>query len=168
MVRRVAGLLPESAIRQLLCIPAAEPIKSVYRESELLVNPPDPLEIIANATEEASVLAVIVDADAPAQYMRRPKIPRWECLAYTNWVKTQACCGCGAPADDPHHIIGHGFGGTGTKAGDFHVMPFCRTCHTELHDNVALWEQKNGSQLEHVLRVQHRALGLEIIIMGDI
>lgn len=167
MIKRVAGLLPESAIRRILCMPAAEPIKSVYRESELLVNPPDPLAIIAAAAEEAPVLAVTVDADAPAQYMHRPKIPRWECQAYTDWVKTQACCGCGVPADDPHHIIGHGLGGTGTKAGDFHVIPLCRVCHTELHDNVVVWEQKHGSQVEHVMRVQHRALGLGVIIMMD-
>ncbi|EBG5293742.1 DUF968 domain-containing protein [Salmonella enterica subsp. enterica] len=166
MVRRVAGLLPESAIRQLLCMPAAEPIKSVYRESDLIVNPPDPPAIIANAAEEAPVLAVTVDADAPAQYMCRPKIPRWECQAYTDWVKTQDCCGCGKPGDDPHHIIGHGFGGTGTKAGDFHVIPMCRICHRELHDNLAAWERKHGSQLEHVLRIQHRALGLGVIVMG--
>lgn len=163
LVKRVAGLLPDTVIRKLLCMPEAEPIKSVYRESELVINPPDPSSIIAASIKEAPMLTITVDADAPAQYMLRPKIPRCECLAYTQWVKTQACCGCGAPADDPHHIIGHGFGGTGTKAGDFHVMPVCRTCHTELHDNVALWEQKNGSQLEHVLRMQHCALGLGII-----
>lgn len=166
MIRRVAGLLPESTIRQLLCMPAAEPIKSVYRESELVVNPPDPPAIIEAAAEKGPVLSIIVDADAPAQYMRRPKIPRWECQAYTDWVKTQACCGCGAPGDDPHHLIGHGFGGTGTKAGDFHVMPMCRICHREFHDDVTAWEREHGSQLEHILRLQHRALGLGVIVMG--
>lgn len=168
MVKRVAGLLPESAIRQLLHMPATEPIKSVYRESELVINPPDPPAIIEVAAGETSLLAVSVDVVAPAQYMRRPKIPRWECQEYTDWVKTQVCCGCGAPGDDPHHIIGHGFGGTGTKAGDFHVMPLCRKCHRELHDDVSGWERKYGSQLEHVLRLQHRALGIGVIIMGGV
>ena len=105
LVKRVAGLLPDIAIRQLLCMPAAEPIKSVYRESELVINPPDPPAIIAAAAEDAPVLVVTIDADAPAQYMRRPKIPRWECQAYTDWVKTQDCCGCGKPGDDPHHVM---------------------------------------------------------------
>ncbi|KDF18370.1 DUF968 domain-containing protein [Citrobacter europaeus] len=164
LVKRVAGLLPDKAIRQLFGMPAAEPIKSVYRESELVINPPDPPAIIAASAEDASVLVVTIDADAPAQYMRRPKIPRWECQAYTDWVKMQACCGCGAPGDDPHHLVGHGFGGTGMKAGDFHVMPMCRICHRELHDNVAIWESQHGGQLEHIFRLQHRALGLGVIV----
>lgn len=165
MVHRIAELLPESAIRRILRLPDAEPFKSVYRDSDLQVNPPDPHGIIA-AVEESPVLSVTVVPDAPAQYMRRPKIPRWECHEYTDWVKMQPCCGCGQPGDDPHHLIGHGFGGTGTKAGDFHVMPMCRVCHRELHDNVAAWERQHGSQLEHILRLQHRALGLGVIVMG--
>ncbi|MFU0938671.1 hypothetical protein ACM26T_23205 [Kluyvera sichuanensis] len=46
--------------------------------------------------------------------------------------------------------MGHGFGGTGTKEGDFHVMPLCRICHRELHDNVTVWERQHSSQLEHI------------------
>lgn len=167
MVHRVAVNLPESAIRRILRLPPAEPFKSVYRESELLVNPPDPHDIIEDVVEESPVLNITIETDAPAQYMRRPKIPRWESTEYTQWVKAQACCGCGQPGDDPHHIIGHGFGGTGTKAGDFHVIPMCRICHRELHDNVTAWEEQHGCQLEHVLRIQHRALGLGVIIMGN-
>jgi len=132
--------LPASAIRQLLRMTVAAPIKAVYRENELEVNHPEPPAIIAAAAEEAPILAVTVDADAPAEHMCRPKISRWECQAYTDWVKTQPCCGCGTPADDPHHIIGHGFGGTGVKAGDFHVIPVYRICHRDLHDNVMDWE----------------------------
>ncbi|MFU0874133.1 DUF968 domain-containing protein [Kluyvera sichuanensis] len=55
-----------------------------------------------------------------------------------------------AAGGDPHHLIGHGFGGTGTKEGDFHVMPLCRICHRELHDNVTVWERQHSSQLEHI------------------
>ena len=40
---------------------------------------------------------------------------------------------CGNQADDPHHIIGHGLGGMGTKADDLFVIPLCRKCHNELH-----------------------------------
>ncbi|EKZ6376920.1 DUF968 domain-containing protein [Klebsiella aerogenes] len=167
LVHKVSDQLPDSALRRILRLPDAEPHKSVYRESELRVNPADPRQIIAEVVSpETPVLQIRVEPDAPAQYMRRPKIPRWECQQYTDWVKTQDCCGCGKRADDPHHLIGHGFGGTGTKAGDFHVIPLCRVCHRQLHDNVADWERQHGSQLEHILRLQHRALGLGVIAMG--
>ena len=32
-------------------------------------------------------------------------------------VKTQICCGCGVPGDDPHHLVGYGFGGQTQKQG---------------------------------------------------
>lgn len=37
------------------------------------------------------------------------------------------------PADDPHHLIGHGQGGMGTKAHDLFVLPLCRKHHDKLH-----------------------------------
>ncbi len=95
MVNRIAELLPESAIRRILRLPDAEPFKSVYREGDLQVNPPDLQGIIATAIEETPVLSVTVEPDAPAQYIRRPKIPLWECHQYTDWVKAQPCCGWG-------------------------------------------------------------------------
>lgn len=62
---------------------------------------------------------------------------------YTNWVKTLPCCDCGAPADDPHHIIGTGCeGGMGTKACDLLTMPMCRECHTRLHEQPLMWEHQ--------------------------
>ncbi|HCA0567076.1 TPA: DUF968 domain-containing protein [Citrobacter freundii] len=53
---------------------------------------------------------------------------------------------------------------TRTEAGDFNIMPLCRVCHTGLHGNAAVWEQKHVSQLEYILRIQHHTLGLEVII----
>ncbi|WP_350355588.1 hypothetical protein [Serratia symbiotica] len=38
------------------------------------------------------------------------------------------------PADDPHHIIDHGLGGTGTRPHDIFTLPLTRACHTRLHD----------------------------------
>ncbi|WP_454719377.1 DUF968 domain-containing protein [Citrobacter freundii] len=32
-------------------------------------------------------------------------------------VKTQICCGCGVLGDDPHHLVGYGFGGQKQKQG---------------------------------------------------
>lgn len=52
---------------------------------------------------------------------------------YTDWVKTLDCCHCGAPADDPHHAIGYGFGKVSGKAVDLLCMPLCRPCHNMLH-----------------------------------
>lgn len=55
-------------------------------------------------------------------------------------VKTQPCCVCGQQADDPHHIIGHGMGGMGTKAHDLFTIPLCRQHHDELHHDPKLWK----------------------------
>ncbi|MCT6990696.1 DUF968 domain-containing protein, partial [Salmonella enterica] len=68
-------------------------------------------------------------------------------------------CGCGKTADDPHHIIGHGFGGTGTKACDLLVIPLCRVCHEALHADTRGWEEQNGSQLLWLARTLARATG---------
>ncbi|MDK2548025.1 DUF968 domain-containing protein, partial [Escherichia coli] len=37
---------------------------------------------------------------------------------------------------DPHHLIGHGQGGMGTKAHDLFVLPLCRKHHDELHVDI--------------------------------
>ena len=42
---------------------------------------------------------------------------------YLDWVKTLPSCISGRPADDPHHIIGRGEGGMGTKASDYFAIP---------------------------------------------
>jgi len=53
---------------------------------------------------------------------------------YTGWVKSLDCCNCGAPGDDPHHVINEGEGGTGTKACDLFTMSLCRICHNIIHN----------------------------------
>ena len=84
-----------------------------------------------------------------------PKNKPWRSKKYTDWVKTLDCCLCGAPADDPHHIIGiGGFGGTGTKAPDYMTMPACRGCHGRFPQEPELWP----SQWEHIVRTLHRAI----------
>jgi hypothetical protein len=71
--------------------------------------------------------------------------------AYLNYVSSLECCGCGAPADEAHHIIAAGLGGgIGTKASDLLIMPVCRKCHDDLHRDVKLWEQLLGSQYKHI------------------
>lgn len=109
------------------------------------------------------VLRLKPDADPPAGYMRKPKMIRLALPEYTQWVKKQSCCGCGKAADDPHHIIGHGFGGTGTKACDLMVIPLCRVCHEELHRNTKEWEAQHGSQLLWLAITLNRASGIGAI-----
>lgn len=167
IVNGVAQHLPDPLIRRLLKMSENEPITSVMRECDLDVNPAIPEQLISMVSErERPILRASIEPAAPAQYMLKPKIMRFECKTYTDWVKTQACCGCSRPADDPHHIIGNGFGGTATKAGDFHCFPLCRQCHDQLHEDVDAWERKHNSQEYHTLRTQERALGLGIITLG--
>ncbi|EHG9471225.1 DUF968 domain-containing protein [Salmonella enterica subsp. enterica serovar Newport] len=109
------------------------------------------------------VLVLAANDDPPAGYMRKPKMQRLELPEYTRWVKRQPCCGCGNTSDDPHHIIGNGFGGTGTKACDLLVIPLCRVCHDMLHKNVKAWEEQNGSQLLWLARTLARATGIGAI-----
>ncbi|EDY2187981.1 DUF968 domain-containing protein [Salmonella enterica subsp. enterica] len=109
------------------------------------------------------VLVLAANDDPPAGYMRKPKMQRLELPEYTRWVKRQPCCGCGKQADDPHHIIGHGFSGTGTKACDLLVIPLCRVCHDALHADTRAWEGQNGSQLLWLARTLARATGIGAI-----
>lgn len=66
-------------------------------------------------------------------------------------------------ADDPHHLIGHGQGGMGTKAHDLFVLPLCRTHHNELHADTVAFEEKYGSQLELIFRFIDRALAIGVL-----
>lgn len=75
----------------------------------------------------------------------------WRNKKYTDWVKQQPSVVSGLPADDPHHIMGHGLTG-GTKSPDWAVIPLTRAEHTNLHNGVRDWEDANGSQLDYLFR----------------
>lgn len=92
------------------------------------------------------------------QAMRRGFTGRIEDRRYMDWVKTLPCCGCGAPADDPHHITSVGLKGTGTKVPDYLVVPVCRDCHDSIHHNADRWEAANGEQLYHAAMTMLQAL----------
>jgi hypothetical protein len=115
------------------------------------------------AYDQPKVLALHADPESPESFMLRPKHRRWVNEDYTRWVKTQPCEGCRRPADDPHHVIGHGMGGTATKAHDLFVIPLCRECHDKLHADVAAFEKKHGTQLELLFRFMNRALAIGVI-----
>lgn len=74
---------------------------------------------------------------------------------YLDWVKQQPCVMCGAPADDPHHIIGVGhMSGMGRTAPDSMALPVCRIHHDEIHRTPELWPQ----QWEWAARTLDKAL----------
>ena len=164
---QVADALPESVLRRSLGLPV-EKIRSVYRESDIVPGEQTAISILKQRTknialplhvhqqqpppQEKTLVSIAVDPESPAQYLQRQKPQRKEMPVYTRWVKTQKCMTCGNQADDPHHIIGHGLGGMGTKADDLFVIPLCRKCHSELHAGVKDFEEKHGSQLLLLIR----------------
>lgn len=164
---QVADALPESVLCRSLGLPV-EKIRSVYRESDIVPGEQTATSILKQRTknialplhvhqqqpplQEKTLVSIAVDPESPVQYLQRQKPQREEMPVYTRWVKTQKCMTCGNQADDPHHIIGHGLGGMGTKADDLFVIPLCRKCHNELHAGVKDFEEKHGSQLLLLIR----------------
>jgi len=162
-INNVIAAMPEAPSRQILRWKPLEIPHGVMRECDI--------EPIVSATSEIverskPVLALAIDPETPESFMLIPKRRRWTSEKYTRWVKAQPCAGCGNPADDPHHIIDHGFGGTGTKPHDLFIIPLCRRCHDEVHKNTAAFEEHHGSQLEMVLQTLDRALALGVIATG--
>lgn len=155
----LADALPESAARKALRLPKPV-VPCVTRESDLVPSVPA-TSIIQDKAKK--VLALKVDPESPESFMLRPKRRRWVNEKYTRWVKTQPCACCGKPADDPHHLIGHGQGGMGTKAHDLFVLPLCRKHHDELHADTVAFEEKYGSQLELIFRFIDRALAIGVL-----
>ncbi|AUM08486.1 DUF968 domain-containing protein [Escherichia coli] len=164
---QVVDALPEAVSRRSLGLPI-EKIRSVYRESDIIPGEQTATSMLKQRTknialpphshqqqkppQEKTVVSIAVDPESPTQYLQRQKTQREEMPVYTRWVKTQKCMTCGNQADDPHHIIGHGLGGMGTKADDLFVIPLCRKCHNELHAGVKDFEEKHGSQLLLLIR----------------
>lgn len=160
MVRNdLADLIPESVASKALRI-KPESHSSVMRESDIVPSLPA-TEILKEKVKK--VVSVKVDPESPESFMLRPKRRRWENDKYTRWVKSQQCCCCNNPADDPHHLIGHGQGGMGTKAHDLFVIPLCRAHHDELHADPVAFEAKHGDQLTLLFRFLDRALEIGVL-----
>lgn len=155
----LADAIPETAARQVLRLPKPV-IQSVTREADL-VPTRGPSEIVQETAKK--ILALRIDPETPESFMLRPKRRRWENPTYTRWVKAQRCACCNNPADDPHHVIGHGQGGMGTKAHDLFVIPLCRAHHDELHRDPVAFEAKYGSQLTLLFRFLDHALAIGVL-----
>ncbi|MEL5710154.1 DUF968 domain-containing protein [Serratia bockelmannii] len=154
----VVDLIPNEISAQLLALPNPVRVSGARKESEMTVGPA-PTEILT----KTAIKVFTVDPEPPKAFMLRPKLTRVEDSKYTRWVKTQPCCSCGARADDPHHIIGHGFSGMATKPCDYLTIPLCRTCHRNLHDNPTEWEAEHGSQTDLFAQFFNYSVGMGAI-----
>lgn len=177
-VNNVVDAMTENMARRILKLPD-EKICSVYREGDIVPGEQTATSILKQRTknvvlpqhthqqqippQQMTLVSITVDPESPESFMKRPKCRRWINEKYTRWVKAQPCACCGKPADDPHHLIGHGQGGMGTKAHDLFVLPLCRKHHDELHADVVAFEEKYGSQLELIFRFIDRALAISVL-----
>ncbi|WP_432276957.1 DUF968 domain-containing protein [Escherichia coli] len=174
---QVADALPEAVLRRSLGL-RAEKIRSMYRESDIVPGEQTATSILKQRTknlaplphahqqnppQEKKVVSIAVDPESPESFMKRPKRRRWVNEKYTRWVKTQPCACCGKPADDPHHLIGHGQGGMGTKSHDIFTLPLCREHHNELHVDPLAFEEKHGSQVDLIFRFLDHAFATGVL-----
>ncbi|WP_252354697.1 DUF968 domain-containing protein, partial [Escherichia coli] len=118
---------------------------------------------LPDGPQEKWVVSIAVDPESPESFRKRPKRRRWVNEKYTRWVKTQPCACCGKPADDPHHLIGHGQGGMGTKSHDIFTLPLCREHHNELHADPLAFEEKHGSQVDLIFRFLDHAFATGVL-----
>lgn len=158
MLSGVFDLIPDDVARTVTDLPEPKVITGTRKESEMDCTPAATAIISKQAQK-----CFKVDPEVPGAFVLRPKKTRAEDSKYTRWVKTRPCCGCGARSDDPHHIIGHGQGGMGTKAHDFFTIPLCRKCHDALHEDVAAWEAEHGSQVELLFEFLDFSFGIGAI-----
>lgn len=164
LTKGVTDLIPEAPGRRLFRMPKGQELRGTMKESDIIGYDDSAAAVMEKTAEEArQVLRLRIDPESPESFMRKPKRHRWVNEKYTRWVKSRPCACCGKPADDPHHIIGHGQGGTGTKAHDIFVIPLCRAHHDELHRDPAAFESKYGSQLLLLLRTLDYAFAVGVI-----
>lgn len=176
----LTAALPESMARRALRLPDERP-PSVSREIDIVPGPAA-TEIVQGKASRAdagdcvnhtslaernqpnsAVVKLSVDPDSPESHMARPKRHRWEKPGFLRWVKSQPCACCGLPADDPHHLIGYGQGGMGTKAHDAFTIPLCRKHHDELHKDRRAFENRYGTQPELIIKLLDRAFALGVL-----
>lgn len=146
----------ETLARKALRLPEIKH-QPVMKESDIVPEP------AASEVVQKKILGLRIDPETPESFMLRPKRRRWVNESWTRWVKSQQCVCCNKQADDPHHLIGHGQGGMGTKAHDLFVLPLCRAHHDELHADTVAFEEKHGSQLELLFRFLDRSLAIGVL-----
>lgn len=81
---------------------------------------------------------------------------------YLNAVSKLPCVACGAFGVHIHHATGLKYRAKGKKAPYWQVIPLCPTHHQHgghgvaIHAGVKTWEQKYGSQDEHIKNTQEK------------
>ncbi|MBD9645151.1 DUF968 domain-containing protein [Pantoea sp. PNT02] len=162
-LKGVIDLIPESHARRVLRM--HKPVADTGPMPEADITPSrSAQEMVQEAAEVVKqILTIRIDPESPQTFMARPKRLRWSNEKYTRWVKAQPCACCHKPADDPHHIIGHGQGGMGTKAHDLFVIPLCRAHHDELHRDPTVFEDNHGSQLELLVRFLDHSIAVGVV-----
>ena len=159
----VADKMPDALARRVLKLPPLPAPRGTLKEADIRHEPAAAAEL---AEKAAQIVELAIDPETPESFMLRPKRRRWTNEKYTRWVKQQPCLCCGRQADDPHHLIGYGQGGMGTKAHDLFTLPLCRAHHDELHADMRAFEEKYGTQPEMLLRFLDRALAIGVIATG--
>jgi len=86
----------------------------------------------------------------------------WRNQKYLDWVKTQPSCISQRPADDAHHMKGHGYGGS--VAPDYTAIPLTRDEHTNFH-NIGFrdWEDQYQDQRIYAALILFKALDEGVI-----
>jgi hypothetical protein len=157
----LADLLPEEVSAASLRVKPHTVPAGTKREADITHTPAAQEIVAAKASKAIKVLKI--DPEPPQAFMKIPKRHRWVNTKYLQWVKSQPCVCCGARADDPHHIIGHGQGGMGTKAHDLLTIPLCRLHHDDLHRDMSLWEAEHGSQVDFWFKFMDYSIGVSAI-----
>ncbi len=77
------------------------------------------------------MVSIAVDPESPESIIQRHKRRNWvnEMPIHTLGENAAMCMTCGNQADDPHHLIGHGLGGMGTKSHDMFPLFRCVGSH---------------------------------------
>jgi hypothetical protein len=121
----------------------------------------DPLLELREHVKAKQVIKQI-DPEPPKLFMGRPKLTRFECAAYLEFVRSLPCVITGEAGCEAHHLIGHGFSGMGTKSHDLLAFPLSHLQHMSLHKDPKQWEQRHSDQRDFVLETLAKACGLGV------
>lgn len=94
------------------------------------------------------------------------KRPVFRSAAYLSFVRSLSCVGCGFVGKvEAHHCIANRY--SSEKHADAYAIPMCTECHAELHDNWHTWEEKHGSQWQHVAETLHEAIRVGVLVLDS-
>lgn len=158
-LKGLLGELNQDELRQFLGLPVQV---DLGKESTIGFEVASPMSTLQNSIKP--LLALKVDPEPLSSFLARPKLKRFECRKWLQFVKSQPCVCCGKRADDPHHIIGYN-GKMGGKEHDLFTIPLCRSHHNELHASVERFEQQYGSQITLLYKFLDRAIGMGALVI---